>query len=225
MFNIVDGAHTSQIPERLDKSGIKRRNTIGCLDRYVSIETVKQSGLWSSLGRSVSAKDGDCEPVGTMKQSRKLFSFSLVDKLDIKLFPQDYNVFSLVDKPGIHEIRTFKLNLTTKIVNPPNQSPKSNFMVLVSIGDLLHGITENGVNFNFELFDHEGQGQLSPQNNWDLNQVVLHIWSKFGDPSLTHLPLDKMAAISQTTFWNAFLWMKSFVFWFEFHWNLFLRVL
>ena len=28
-----------------------------------------------------------------------------------------------------------------------------------------------------------------------------------------HLPLDKMAAISQTTFSNAFSWMKSFVFW------------
>ena len=37
-------------------------------------------------------------------------------------------------------------------------------------------------------------------------------------------PPDKMAAISQTTFSNAFSWMKSFVFWFEFHWSLFLRV-
>ena len=33
-----------------------------------------------------------------------------------------------------------------------------------------------------------------------------------------------MAAISQTTFWNAFSWMKNFVFWFEFHWSLFVRV-
>ena len=38
---------------------------------------------------------------------------------------------------------------------------------------------------------------------------------------LTHLPLDKMAAISQTTFSNAFSWMKSFVFWLKFHWSLF----
>ena len=42
--------------------------------------------------------------------------------------------------------------------------------------------------------------------------------------SLTHLPLHKMATISQSTFWNAFSWMKNFVFWFEFHWSLFLRV-
>ena len=42
--------------------------------------------------------------------------------------------------------------------------------------------------------------------------------------SLTHLSLDKMAAISQTMFWNTFLWMKSFVFRSKFHWSLFLRV-
>ena len=40
----------------------------------------------------------------------------------------------------------------------------------------------------------------------------------------THLPLDKMAAFSQTTFSNAFSWMKCLVFWLKFHWSLFLRV-
>ena len=39
---------------------------------------------------------------------------------------------------------------------------------------------------------------------------------------LTHLPLDKMAAISQTTVSNAFSWKKRFVFRFVFHWSLFL---
>ena len=42
--------------------------------------------------------------------------------------------------------------------------------------------------------------------------------------NLTHLPLDKMAAISQTTFSNAFSWMKMLEFPFKFHWSLFLRV-
>ena len=42
--------------------------------------------------------------------------------------------------------------------------------------------------------------------------------------ALTHLPLDKMPAISQTTFSNAFSWMKNFVFWLKFHRSLFLRV-
>ena len=41
---------------------------------------------------------------------------------------------------------------------------------------------------------------------------------------LTHLPLDKMVAISQTIFSDAFSWKKSFVFWWKFHWSLFLRV-
>ena len=37
---------------------------------------------------------------------------------------------------------------------------------------------------------------------------------------LTHLPLDKMAAISLTIS-NAILLMKSFLFWLKFHWSLF----
>ena len=41
---------------------------------------------------------------------------------------------------------------------------------------------------------------------------------------LTHLPLDKMAAIFQTTFSKTFSWMKMLEFWFNFHWNLFPRV-
>ena len=35
--------------------------------------------------------------------------------------------------------------------------------------------------------------------------------------SLTHLPLDKMAAISQLIFYDAFSWLKTFKFWLEFH--------
>ena len=34
----------------------------------------------------------------------------------------------------------------------------------------------------------------------------------------------KMAAIFQTTFWNAFSSMKMYEFWLKFHWNLFLGV-
>ena len=46
----------------------------------------------------------------------------------------------------------------------------------------------------------------------------------FWDRSLTHPPLDKMAAVSQTIFSAAFSLMKSFVFWLKFHRGLFLRV-
>ena len=40
----------------------------------------------------------------------------------------------------------------------------------------------------------------------------------------THLPRDQLDAISQTTFSNAFWWMKENAFRYEFHWSLFLRV-
>ena len=43
-------------------------------------------------------------------------------------------------------------------------------------------------------------------------------------PYVNPSPLDKMAAVSQTTFSNAFSWMKTFVCWFKFHWTLFLTV-
>ena len=39
----------------------------------------------------------------------------------------------------------------------------------------------------------------------------------------THLPLNKMAAISQTMFSNAFSLMKKTYFWLKFHWSLFWR--
>ena len=40
----------------------------------------------------------------------------------------------------------------------------------------------------------------------------------------THLSQDKMAAISQTIFSDAFALIKSFVFWLKCHWSKFLRV-
>ena len=42
--------------------------------------------------------------------------------------------------------------------------------------------------------------------------------------NLTHWGRDKMAAIFQTTFSNAFYWMKMYEYRLNFHWSLFLRV-
>ena len=42
--------------------------------------------------------------------------------------------------------------------------------------------------------------------------------------ALTHWGRDKMAAISQTTFSNAFSWMNTYEFRIRFHWILFLMV-
>ena len=58
-------------------------------------------------------------------------------------------------------------------------------------------------------------------NSWKRPQLYM---AELPPTSSTHLPLDKMAAISQTIFSGAFSWMKSFVFWCKFHWILFLRV-
>ena len=50
--------------------------------------------------------------------------------------------------------------------------------------------------------------------------IVLY-WIHF---ILTHWGRHKMDAISQTTFWSAFSWMKMYEFRLRFHWSLFLRV-
>ena len=49
-------------------------------------------------------------------------------------------------------------------------------------------------------------------------------WAEKVTYTLTHWGWDKMAAVSQMTFSNAFSWMGSLGFWFEFHWILFLGV-
>ena len=54
------------------------------------------------------------------------------------------------------------------------------------------------------------------------NELAIHIGYMF--VCFNPHPLDKMAAISQTTFSIAFLWMKSSVIRFKFHWSLFTRV-
>ena len=57
-------------------------------------------------------------------------------------------------------------------------------------------------------------------NTWN----ILRVFSPYiFISSLTHLSLDKIAAISQTIFTGAFSWMKSFAFWLKFHWSLFIN--
>ena len=47
---------------------------------------------------------------------------------------------------------------------------------------------------------------------------------KWSSVILTHWGRERMAAISQTTYSNAFLWMKIYEFRLKFHWSLFPRV-
>ena len=60
--------------------------------------------------------------------------------------------------------------------------------------------------------------------NGDRSATAPHKWKRTLTHLSPHLPLDKKAAISQTIVSNAFALMTSFVFLFELHWNLFLRV-
>ena len=65
-------------------------------------------------------------------------------------------------------------------------------------------------------------------NNQSTLDYLMAWWQIGRSPVVTQFtdssPLDKMTAISQTTFSNKFSWMKSFVFWLEFHLTLSLRV-
>ena len=54
------------------------------------------------------------------------------------------------------------------------------------------------------------------QAAWTNLSCIVHTW-------LTHQGRNIIAAISQTTFSNAFSWMKMHEFCLRFHWNLFLR--
>ena len=54
-----------------------------------------------------------------------------------------------------------------------------------------------------------------PQRQWNNHEYIA--W-------LTHWGLDKMSAISQTTHWNVFSWMKMYEIRLKLQWSLFLKV-
>ena len=85
----------------------------------------------------------------------------------------------------------------------------------------------------------DGKGHFIPHNQYhgfwwpgdikiqriDNHGIGLGLPEDYGfSTRVNSLPPGQMATISQTTFWNTYSWMKSFVSWFTFHWNSFLRV-
>ena len=74
---------------------------------------------------------------------------------------------------------------TTGILTKVFGTSDPNLVALAWTGDELScGQAQNGVNFYFEVkFDLEGQGQ-SPPKTIGIFTKDLHLWSKFGDPSL-----------------------------------------
>ena len=77
--------------------------------------------------------------------------------------------------------------------------------------------------------------KIYDQGSLNFSKHDLYGWSRLRYQmtryyTLTHLPLDTMAATSQTKFSDAFSWMKilyfdeNFVFWLQFHCSLFLII-
>ena len=61
--------------------------------------------------------------------------------------------------------------------------------------------------------------ELSPVNN-----IIQNVqWANENLTDLIDWGLYKMAGILHKAFWHAFNWIKMFLFWFKFHWNLGLR--
>ena len=65
----------------------------------------------------------------------------------------------------------------------------------------------------------DGTPMYVPSSAWNYSKNTMTYLSKCYNSS----PLNKMAAISQTIFSDAFLWMESFIFWSKFHRGSFLR--
>ena len=88
------------------------------------------------------------------------------------------------------------------------------------------GTNFSEISIEIHIFSFRKMPLKMSLGNWQpscLSLNVLSFWTiTWSSVDLTDLPLDKMAAISQTMFSDAFLWMTSFVFWVKFHWSLFL---
>ena len=84
---------------------------------------------------------------------------------------------------------------------------------------------------NFTIFDYKDRMRSGHEtvHMWAITDDSLlseELLNPIGESGarLTHWGRDKMDAISQATFSNAFSWMKLYEFQLKFHWSLFLRV-
>ena len=70
---------------------------------------------------------------------------------------------------------------TVKLLGPQNSLGSHGYHVFITLA--VKTTDKTGHNEILVKFDLDGQGQSTPQNNRDLNQAVLHLWSKFSDAS------------------------------------------
>ena len=77
-----------------------------------------------------------------------------------------------------------------------------NLVFLTWTGDgLWYRQTQNGVNLDWSLMWPWKSRSIASQNNRDLNQGLLHLWSKLGDPSL-----NEFQVIARTSKWLTHRW-------------------
>ena len=86
-------------------------------------------------------------------------------------------------------------NKTNSTLNDLSESKMVFVFTLVIVFTLLEKLDIHWLNGHEVKFDLEGQDQ-SPQNNRDLNQGVLHLWSKFGDCNFDEL------SCGQARYWH-----------------------
>ena len=113
------------------------------------------------------------------------------------------------------------------------QASQSELMFSFVLGNILSAMYEdwNLLHWNLFVFCILFQSIMPPRKNWlcritnkHFTRLVPVAKGTHGMWSLAHWGRDKMNAISQPTFSNAFSLMKMFEFWLKFHWSLFLRV-
>ena len=93
--------------------------------------------------------------------------------------------------------------------------------------DLQYGLTDEEYLYKHDILGftrwHQWWEIISKYITLDFTihcQLIFHCSLKHRSLMLTHLPLDKMTAISQTIYSGEFSWMKSPVFLLKFHWSL-----
>ena len=96
--------------------------------------------------------------------------------------PENLTFYGIFDLEGHGQLPHKTTGILTKVF----RTSGPNLVILAWMGgELWRGQAQNGVNLDFQVKIWPWRSRsISPQNNRDLNQGPLHLWSKFGDPSL-----------------------------------------
>ena len=144
-----------------------------------------------------------------------------------------------MERPSLYWIRVQVANFQCQRHNKPYESISNHINLVLVITDYnsngpLGSLTSrnscmcNGIDGLVQ--ERCNSSALAADELWNL---CMFKWTYLGSKihyevkcpkHLTYLPMDKMAALSEMAFSNAFSWIKHFIFPFKFHWSLFLRV-